>query len=81
MMKNLKVALFVLIIIILVMLVFYYLPQSKTAPSTPSDSLITTDAQRFEVLKEVSNVPPANPKMTDEQRLKLMSQPATIIKK
>ena len=78
MIKNLKVAFFVLIIIILIVFVFYFFSQPEITPTPP---LITTDEQRLEALQKISNIPPANPKMTDEQRLKLMSQPATVIKK
>lgn len=70
--KNLKVAFFVFIIIILLVFVFYYFTELKSKSAFPQ----ITDTQRMDTLKKTSDIPPANPKMTDAQRLKLMNQSA-----
>ena len=72
--KDLKIILLVLIVVLLGVYVFHFFSQSK--PSAPPSLL--TDAERMELLKKGSDIPPINPTMTDKERQKLMNQPSKI---
>lgn len=77
--KNQKIIASFLIVIILGLFIFYFLSKPKSSP--PLTPAPLTDQERIQILQKVSNISPANPKMTDEQRMKLLNKTSLIIKK